>query len=122
MLTAWQERALAVISKRRKSSPIIGKKIALEIGLKERDSGKEGADMRSIVHALRVKGYPICADSRGYYYASSRRELEEYTESLRGRIRKEQEAVTGLVSSAVWFKPWSEGGELLPEERQKTLL
>ena len=43
--------------------PLTAKQITHIIGLKE-DFSKEGANMRSIIHALRVKGYPICANGR----------------------------------------------------------
>jgi len=77
---------------------ITGKQIAMKVGLKIRDTGKEGADLRAIVNALRRKGYPICADSNGYWYANNTGELVDYIASLQGRIDKETEALNGLKS------------------------
>ncbi len=98
-LTPYQRRALVLISKHGRGNPIIGKNIAINIGLKDRDTGKEGADMRSVIHALRMKGYPICGTGEGYYYAGSQTELFQYIESLGGRIAKQQEALDALKKS-----------------------
>lgn len=81
-----------------------GAKIANAIGLRERDSGKQGADLRSIVHALRVKGYPILANTKGYYYARNKEELYEYIQSLNGRKEKLEEALEGLEDCLKDFK------------------
>ena len=95
-LTDLQEKALSLLRTRTVRNPMTGKHIALSIGLKDRDSGKEGADMRAIIHALRKKNYPICANGKGYFYASNTRELRTYIESLQGRVNSEQEAIFGL--------------------------
>ena len=93
-LTYLQEKTMMVLM-----SPLgalsTGASIARRIGLKER-SGKTGADMRSIIHALRVKGYPICAKGEGYYLAQSSDELSKYICEFQGRIDKQQEALEGL--------------------------
>ena len=94
-LTEAQERTLKVVKEATRSRPISAKKITFIIGLKE-DFSKEGANMRSIIHALRVKGYPICANGRGYYYAQTSMELSEYIVSLNARITKTEEASRGL--------------------------
>lgn len=98
-LTQLQRDTLDVIIRHPKSNPITGKNVANRIGLKERDTGKEGADMRSIINALRKKGYPICAGGRGYYYADHWSEVIEYAQSLKGRIEKMEESVAGLRES-----------------------
>lgn len=46
MLTDLQQKTLEVILNHNKKNPITGLNIARTISLKERDSGKEGADMR----------------------------------------------------------------------------
>jgi hypothetical protein len=104
-LTSLQLSVLGIVEMYTQEKPILGKDIANRIGLKDRDSNKEGADLRSIVNALRVKGYPICASSRGYYYPRNERELDEYIESLEGRIRAEQKAVDGLRVAKMAFAP-----------------
>lgn len=97
-LTFLQEETLNILIDVKKKSPITGKRLAFLIGLKE-NHAKEGADMRSIIHALRTKNYPICANTKGYYYASTSTELSEFIVSLNGRISKMQEAVEGLNRS-----------------------
>ena len=94
--TDLQERVAGVIEKHTKNSPITGAQIANEVGLKPRNTGKEGADMRAIINALRVKGYPICADGNGYWWPETKAELEEYIASLEGRIADQQKALSGL--------------------------
>lgn len=95
-LTDLQMRTLEVLSTHPLEYPITGKEIATFIGLRSRSSGKDGADVRSIIHALRVKGYPICAYGNGYFYASNGDELQGYIASLEARAREVQEAADGL--------------------------
>lgn len=102
-LTEYQSRTLDVIQCSKKGNEVTGKEVANRIGLVPRDTGKEGADFRSIVNALRRKGYPICANGKGYYYPETKAEVEEYAASLEGRIRKEQEALDGIrIGIAAW--------------------
>ncbi len=95
-LTDLQSRTLGIVSRRYKNNPITGKEIATKIGLKDRDTGKEGADIRSVINALRTKGYPICANSEGYYFAQYQTELNTFITSLQGRIDAQQKACDGL--------------------------
>jgi len=95
-LTYYQDQALKIIALHDKSNPITGLAITKQLNLKERDSGKEGADIRAIINALRCKGYPICAQSGGYYYARLNKELSEFVTSFQGRINKQQEALEGM--------------------------
>lgn len=98
-LTELQMATLRLISKYSRAKAITGKEIARFIGLKPRSTGKEGADMRSVIHALRSKGYPICATGNGYWYASTSQELIKYIVSFQARIDKQQEAVDALQKS-----------------------
>ncbi len=109
-LTAYQIDTLRLIKQATKEDPITGKDVALRIGLRPRSTGKEGADMRSVIHALRVKGYPVCASGKGYYYAKTFTELSEFISSLNGRIKKIEEAVEGL----------QQGFTLIGEEEKKS--
>lgn len=95
-LTAYQELALGEIEKATKAHPVTGADIVDSIGLRDADRSKIGASMRAVIHALRVKGFPICASSDGYWWPSSERELEEYCASLDGRISEQQRALDGL--------------------------
>lgn len=96
ILTNLQNSALDCIKKHFKEDPITGTNIANEIDLKERDKGKDGADMRSIINALRTKGNPVCANSRGYYWPRNYSELNEYISEFQNRINDQQKALDGL--------------------------
>lgn len=95
-LTNLQRSTLELVTIRTKVNPITGKEIANRIGLKPRSSGVQGADMRSIIHALRVKGYPVCATGGGYWWPQNGDELKAHIESLEGRANQILEAVEGL--------------------------
>ena len=95
-LTNLQRQALEIISRHNKQKPITGLDITKRINLKERDSGKAGADMRSIIGALRRKGYPVCATGLGYYYARTNSGLSEFISAFQARIDKQQAALNGL--------------------------
>lgn len=95
-LTNLQEQAMMEIEKHGKENPITGRDLANRIGLKPRQTGKEGADMRSIINALRMKGYPICASGGGYWWPKSRMELSAYIASFEGRVLQQERALSGL--------------------------
>lgn len=113
ILTELQRATLEVVNKRSLKNPITGKEIANEIGLKPRSSGKKGADMRSIINALRVKGYPICAHGNGYYWAKDKAELKMFIDGFQARIDKQQVACDGLNEA------FDKVGGELPEEAEK---
>lgn len=96
-LTFYQEEALRIIALHTQNNPITGVAVAKRINLKDRDSGKEGADIREVINALRCKGYPICANSMGYFYARLKPELQTFIESFKGRIDKQTEAYNGML-------------------------
>ena len=98
-LTLLQQKTLLAIATHGKENPITGKQISYSIGLKARQSGKEGADLRSIVNALRTKGFPIGASGDGYWYARSSEELSAFISDFQGRIDKQQQACDGLKNS-----------------------
>lgn len=52
--------------------------------------------MRSIINALRVKGYPICANGIGYYWPATPKELDDFIASFQGRINDQQKACSGM--------------------------
>ena len=95
-LTRLQEDTLTTIMERRKNNPITGKEVASAIGLKPRATGKEGADLRSIVNALRCKGYPICASNDGYYWPGNDADLTAYLDIFQGRINDQAKALAGM--------------------------
>lgn len=63
-------------------------------------SEKQGAGLRRVINSLRQKGYPICSDTGGYWYASSKEELIENVEALKGRAIKILEAARGMEKAA----------------------
>ena len=95
-LTLLQTEALECIKKHPKSNPITGAKLAAEINLEPRDTGKDGADMRSVINALRTKGKPICAGARGYFWPKDYAELNQYIDEFQRRIDDQQKAINGL--------------------------
>jgi len=68
------------------------------------DIKKPGAGLRRIINNLRQQGYAICSDTGGYWYASSKRELLDNAEALRGRAVKILEAVRGMERAAERFE------------------
>lgn len=113
-LTELQKATVREVQQHGADNPITGKDIANAIGLKPRSSGKEGADMRSIINALRVKGYPICAHGNGYFWAQSKQELQGFIEGFQGRIDKQQEACDGMRQA------FDKVGGELPKEAEKS--
>lgn len=95
-LTELQRKTLKCIYQHSNQNPITGKEIANLIGLVPRDTGKEGADMRSVINALRSKGYPICASGEGYWYPRNKADLDEFVQSFQGRIDSQQKALMGI--------------------------
>lgn len=95
-VTELQAQVLREVWKHSSREPITNKQLATRLNFKPRDTGKEGADMRSIMNALRVKGFPVCASGKGYWYAENDHELSKYIGELTGRIKSIEEAVEGL--------------------------
>ncbi len=100
-LTNYEKRTLEVLKFSTREHCITGKRIANLIGLPYRASGMEGADMREIIHNLRVLSYPICAKSEGYWMAKDRDELDKFIYTLKMRVRSQQEVVAGLERADV---------------------
>jgi len=97
-LTTLQQKTLKIITEHGSENPITGLQISRMIDLPARKSGMKGADMRSIISALRVKGIPICANGKGYFWPKNQGETEDYIGSLQARIDQQQEALEGISS------------------------
>jgi len=95
----YQRKTIEIVKYHTLENPVSGKTIAEFIGLKERPTGREGADMRSIIHKLRLSGYPICSSDKGYYWARDRKELSEYVKRLDSRIQSIREVRDALKES-----------------------
>lgn len=98
-LTELQEKTVAILQFTNSLEPVTGRDIANRIGLRPRSSGKEGADMRSIIHALRIKGFPICANGDGYFWARTSVELNDFIRSFQARVDDQQRAIDGMKES-----------------------
>lgn len=100
MLTKYQQKTIEVITHySSKKEKITAREIAKKIGLKiyKSDGFNKGlSNMQEIIHNLRVKGYPICADRGGYFLTKDKAVLENYIRSLKGRCEKIQLAINGL--------------------------
>lgn len=96
-LTDAQQRVLTMITDRAKNHPITSHELMLFLDIKDKD-GKVGANLRAVVNALRDKGFPICANGKGYYYPQTPEELQQYIESFQNRINQQQEACNNLKS------------------------
>lgn len=75
--------------------PITGMNLSKRLGLKQR-TGEEGSNLRQIIHALRIKGFPVCASGRGYFYARTTEQLSKFIMNLQARLISQEEALTGL--------------------------
>jgi len=95
IMTYYEQKALKILSFHiGGNNPITGKHLAEKINLPE--CGKEGANMRAIIHQLRLKGWPICASDRGYFLARTKEELTKFIISLEKRIKSQKEVLKGL--------------------------
>lgn len=79
-----------------KENPITGAEIQKQINLFDTDH-KKGANLRQIINTLRDKGYTICANENGYYYAKNKFELYEYIQEFQNRIDEQQAACNVLI-------------------------
>lgn len=59
--------------------------------------GIRGTALRAMVNELRCRGYPVCSDDSGYYYAETEAELTATVRQLNSRISKIAMARNGLV-------------------------
>ena len=98
-------KAIEILRQHTREFPITGKLLAKKIGLPQRKSGLEGADLRALIHELRVAGFPICASTSGYYFAQNKAELDNFIGRLENRIGKQQEVVDTLKKIKMAEKP-----------------
>ena len=65
--------------------------------------GLHGAMLRKHINSMRCRGYPICSDESGYYYAASYVELSDTICQLNSRIVKIAQARNGLIRAGNAF-------------------
>lgn len=95
-ITQEEKAVLDVIMKHTSENKIFDGQIRYEVRVSDPDSKKKGAGLRRVINSLRQKGYPICSDVGGYWYAQSKEELEENYNALKGRACKILEAASGM--------------------------
>ena len=110
-----QQDALRILKSHSIEYPITARFLAEQLGIKKQLKGQEQANVRSVVHALRIQRFPICSSSKGYWIARSQRELDDSISDIQGRINSMQEMVSGLRESVI-----EEEKESTEEERKKT--
>tara|TARA_R110000744_G_scaffold63081_2_gene129897 strand:- start:869 stop:1219 length:351 start_codon:yes stop_codon:yes gene_type:complete len=54
-----------------------------------------GPQVRTIVHAMRVQGHPVCSNTKGYFWGT-REEVKETVRSLEQRLRSLAEVIRGM--------------------------
>ena len=97
-LTETQTAVLEQIKSHRRGDEVTGGMISALIGLIDKRE-TPGANLRAVVNALRRKGYPVLANGKGYFWPSGRADIEQYKDSLVGRIKKQQQALEGIIKS-----------------------
>lgn len=80
-----------------------GRDLAVSSPELERRFGLRGATLRKHINTLRCRGYPICSDESGYYYAASYVELSDTIRQLNSRIVKIAQARNGLIRAGSAF-------------------
>ncbi len=98
-MTEIEKIVLEIIRKHNKKNKIFDGQIRSQIQVED-PAEKPGAGLRRVINSLRTKGYPICSDTSGYWYAESKAELLENAEALKGRAYKILEAARGMEKVA----------------------
>ena len=52
--------------------------------------------VRGCINLVRSMGIPICSNAKGYWYSSDPEEIQRTVDHIEDRIKKQQEAVSGL--------------------------
>jgi hypothetical protein len=103
-LTKLQRSALEILCQHDRQHPITGRDLSLVLTGYSDNKAKPGANLRQIIHALRVKGFPICAVSEGYYYPLSLNDIDDCIFQLDGRIAQIQRAKSGMLEGRRRFE------------------
>lgn len=102
-LTEEEREVLDVIVKHTKDRKIKDPQIRRQVQVHDPDHEKPGAGLRRVINSLRQKGFAICSDTGGYWYAQSKQELLDNAEALRGRAVKIIEAARGMEKAAEFY-------------------
>ncbi len=60
-----------------------------------RIKGNKGQKIREYIHELRVEGYPICANSTGYFWGN-RKQVEHFLDEFNRRVASQHKAIEGM--------------------------
>jgi hypothetical protein len=98
-LTETQQKVLRIlVADTHEKATITGANLAKRVGLYRRQ-GEDKGGMRQVIHALRVKGFPICASGRGYFYARTGEQLAKFINRMQARVISQEKALDGLKGS-----------------------
>lgn len=61
----------------------------------------DGRNLRRMISALRMEGYPICSGDTGYYFADSQVEINATINRLNELVTKVSNSRNGLLSSVL---------------------
>ncbi len=101
-MTDTEKIVLSIIRKHTKAEKIYDQDIRKQVSVDD-PAGKKGAGLRHVINSLRQMGYPICSDTGGYWFATSKDELVENIEALKGRAIKILDAVRGMGKAVEMF-------------------
>lgn len=58
--------------------------------------GCKGTEVRTCINELRQEGVPICSWRNGYYFADTEEDVQSTIKQMKSRIRKMNQAISGL--------------------------
>ena len=83
---------IGMIEERGYTNPILSRDL-------EKRAGVSGVKIREIIHRARTEwNLPICAESKGYFFASNKIEADRTARSLRSRAKQLIQAAEGIES------------------------
>lgn len=67
--------------------------------VKAAELGHSGAEVRAMVHQLRLEGVPICSSRNGYWMAHSKADVRQTINHFKSRIREMEDVVQALETN-----------------------
>jgi regulator of replication initiation timing len=109
-LTAFEKEILKIVKLAGKS--ITAEKILEKLNWVHLSTGEKIGDgqIREVINILRDKGFPVCANSFGYYEPCDKKDLSDYISRFEARICEQQKAVDNLKQSLI---DWERNDQLL---------
>lgn len=78
-----------LLKKHSPEDPISNIDIAKQLNLPPRHNGADGNDLRKLINDLRLQGFPILGNSRGYYLAQTKQDIKEYIDRRNQHIQND---------------------------------